>query len=268
MTFQIKLQTLTALLLFGAIPFASAQDATAEDPAEEPEVTESSDDAEDNAEAQEEEVATDDEAGDSEETDIEESDEASTDTAEEAPEEEQPELTWQERLVPNVANAEPEVRPEVILGEPVASDDVDGKRRIFLPYPPRAASPLPPGWMLRPSEELPPITRSMVLADGKRMILEFPAMELQPDTTKSDGTVAMQEPGFDPRRATQTNTISKTLDTFIGDTKKSRTALGEALRDMEQILLSAPAAPTRPAPSSTPADGSPSSPLLPPSPQR
>ncbi len=186
--------------------------------------------------------------------------EADAETNEEA---EVVEKTWQDRLVPSVAVSGLEPAPEVVVGEPSASSGENTGDKVYLPYPPRARSPLPPGWVLRPSEDLPPITRNVVLADGRRVILEFPSMELQPAPAK-DGSLSMQEPGFDPRKSSQENTISTALNQFIDDTTKHRDVLGEALREMEQVLLSVPAAPRRAAP--VPDKGEPSSLLLPPSP--
>lgn len=176
------------------------------------------------------------------------------------------EKTWQDRLVPSIAVSGLGRAPEVVVGEPSASSDDVAGDKVYLPYPPRPRSPLPPGWVLRPSEALPSITRNVTLADGRRVILEFPSMELQPAPAK-DGSVSMQEPGFDPRKVSQENTISSALSQFIDDTTKHREVLGEALREMEQILLSAPAAPAAPRRAMPVSNNDePSSPLLPSSP--
>lgn len=173
------------------------------------------------------------------------------------------EETWEDRLVPSVAVSGLEPAPEIIVGEPSALPGDTAGDKVYLPYPPRARSPLPPGWVLRPSDDLPPMTRKVKLADGRHVILEFPSMEIQPAPAK-DGSVSMQEPGFDPRKSAQENTISMVLSEFIEDTTNHRKVLGEALGEMEQILLSAPAAPRRVAPVKD--KGEPSSLLLPPSP--
>lgn len=179
------------------------------------------------------------------------------------PETTEDEKSWQDRVIPSIAISGQEPAPEIIVGEPTASPTENPGNKVYLPYPPRPRSPLPPGWVLRPSDDLPAITRNVQLADGRRVILEFPAMEIQPEITK-DGAFPMQEPGFDPRQTQQENTVSSALGDFIDDTKNHRKILGEAIREMEQILLSAPPAPPRPAPAAN--DGEPSSPLLPPSP--
>jgi len=236
-------------LSFAALPIAAQE---SDDSSEESTAEESPEDTDDDATTEDGEDA---EAPteDAEDTDAEAEAEVETQVEEK---------TWEDRLVPSVAMSGLEPAPEVLVGEPSASPGETAGDKVYLPYPPRPRSPLPPGWVLRPSEELPPITRNVKLADGRRIILEFPAMELQP-APPQDGGVTMQEPGFDPRKPIQENTISKSLRAFIDDTTNHRKVLGEALGQMEQILLSAPPAPRRATQASE--NGEPSSPLLPPS---
>ncbi|QQL43702.1 hypothetical protein [Sulfuriroseicoccus oceanibius] len=148
--------------------------------------------------------------------------------------------SWKAALIPKVATSSADHGEDVVVGRPVATNNqskTPGK--VYLPYAPRPKTPLPPGWEIRPSETLPPITRKVQLDNGRIVTLRFPTFIIVP-ASEADGALKFADPGFDPRTPEQSSTVSSVLKSYAEEAEQHQKNLDAALREIEQVILSTP----------------------------
>lgn len=114
------------------------------------------------------------------------------------------------------------------------------KVKLLAPFPAKPLTQAPDGWKLETSDQIPPFTREVELAPGKTITLTIRPHLLIPE---ADGvtTFSVAEPGFDPALAyCQDATVGAILSTSIRQLEDDSKALGSAIDNLQQILVSLP----------------------------
>lgn len=112
--------------------------------------------------------------------------------------------------------------------------------KLLAPFPAKPLAQPPPGWHLEASENAPPFTREVELSPGKKITLTVRPHLLIPDTDGTN-TFIVTEPGFEPslgyrQDATVGAILSKSIRQLDDDSK----ALGTAIDNLQQLLVSLP----------------------------
>ena len=112
--------------------------------------------------------------------------------------------------------------------------------KLLAPFPAKPLSAAPEGWKLETSDQIPPFSREVELAPGKTITLTIRPHLLVPE---ADGVTSFSvaEPGFDPALGyCQDATVGAILSTSIRQLEEDSKALGSAIDDLQQILVSLP----------------------------
>jgi len=122
--------------------------------------------------------------------------------------------------------------------------------KLLAPFPAKPLSDTPVGWHLESSGIAPPFTREVEIANGSKITLTIRPHLLVPDT---DGvsTFNIHEPGYDAslgyhQEATVSAVLSKSIRQLENDSKH----LGNAIDNLQQILVSLPTPDPLPEPKS------------------
>ena len=123
------------------------------------------------------------------------------------------------------------------------------KVTLRAPFPAKPLDQSPAGWHLDASEHAPPFTREVSLAPGKTITLTIRPHLLVP---AADGVTVfnISEPGFDPALGyRQDATVGAVLSNAVRQLDEDAIKLGNALDNLQQLLVSLP----RPEPEPEPA---------------
>jgi hypothetical protein len=160
------------------------------------------------------------------------------------------------------AQAEPELLEEAPPGDPVPGLAVRVEKlqsgdqaidpaqvRMLAPFPAKLLAQTPAGWRIETAESAPHFTREVELAPGKHISLTVRPHVLVPD---ADGSTvfSIPEPGYSaPLGYRQNATVGAILATSIRQLDKDAGELGDAIDQLQQLLVSLPKteeAPTAP----------------------
>ena len=114
------------------------------------------------------------------------------------------------------------------------------KVKLLAPFPAKPLSEAPAGWRLEVSDDAPPFTREVELAPGKTISLKVRPHMLVPE---ADGITAFSvaEPGFNPTLGyCQDSTVGAILSTSVRQLEDDSIALGRAVDELQQLLVSLP----------------------------
>lgn len=123
------------------------------------------------------------------------------------------------------------------------------KLKVLAPFPAKPLAPPPHGWLIEPSDNIPPYSREVELEPGKTVTLSVKPHVLIPNADGFD-TFIVPEPGYDPtleykQNATIGSVLAGSLRQLDADSKQ----LGFALDQLQQLLISLPKPKARPVPS-------------------
>lgn len=112
--------------------------------------------------------------------------------------------------------------------------------KLLAPFPAKPLAHPPAGWRLEASENAPPFTREVELSPGKKITLTVRPHLLIPDTNGAN-TFMVSEPGFEPSLGyRQDTTVGAILSQSIRQLDDDSKALGAAIDNLQQLLVSLP----------------------------
>jgi hypothetical protein len=112
--------------------------------------------------------------------------------------------------------------------------------KLLAPFPAKPLAQPPAGWRLEASENAPPFTREVELSPGKKITLTVRPHLLIPDTNGAN-TFMVSEPGFEPSLGyRQDTTVGAILSQSIRQLDDDSKALGSAIDNLQQLLVSLP----------------------------
>ena len=125
--------------------------------------------------------------------------------------------------------------------------------KLTAPFPAKPLAAAPAGWHLDVSDNAPPFTREVELSPGARITLTIRPHILVPDADGAN-VLALAEPGYDhPLGYRQTATVGAVLATSIRQLDEDSKQLGNAIDNLQQLLISLPRPELRPHPETKPA---------------
>jgi hypothetical protein len=158
-----------------------------------------------------------------------------------------------EEIRPEEVQAEPELLEEVPPGDPAPGLAVRVEKlqsgdqaidpaqvRVLAPFPAKLLAQTPAGWRIETAENAPHFTREVELAPGKHISLTVRPHVLVPD---ADGSTvfSIPEPGYSaPLGYHQDATVGAILSTSIRQLDKDAAELGDAIDQLQQLLVSLP----------------------------
>lgn len=114
------------------------------------------------------------------------------------------------------------------------------KVKLLAPFPAKPLSQPPAGWKLQPSESAPPFVREVELAPGRKMTLTVKPQVLVPEVDGST-SFSIAEPGYNPALGYQQDgTVGAVLSRSIRELDDDSKALGIAVDNLQQLLVSLP----------------------------
>lgn len=114
------------------------------------------------------------------------------------------------------------------------------KVKLLAPFPAKPLSQPPAGWKIEASESAPPFIREVELAPGRKMTLTVKPQVLVPVADGVD-TFSIAEPGFNPAMGYhQDATVGAVLSRSIRELDDDAKALGIAVDNLQQLLVSLP----------------------------
>ncbi len=120
------------------------------------------------------------------------------------------------------------------------------KLKILAPFPAKPLAQPPHGWIIEPSDNIPPYTREVELEPGKTITLSVKPHVLAPNADGFD-TFIVPEPGYDTAlEYQQTATIGAILAGSLRQLDSDSKQLGFALDQLQQLLISLPKPKARP----------------------
>jgi len=123
-----------------------------------------------------------------------------------------------------------------------------GAIKLLGPVPAKPLAGPPAGWHLELPTAVPAIIREVELSPGSRVALTIRPHVLTPDTDGT-GTFAISEPGLDPALGyRQTETVGAVLATAVRQLDEDAKRLGQAIDQLQQLLITLP----KPAPAPEP----------------
>jgi hypothetical protein len=132
--------------------------------------------------------------------------------------------------------------------------------QLIAPFPAKPLAQPPAGWHLEASEHAPPFTREIELAPGKTITLTIRPHLLVPNTDGA-ATFTVAEPGFDPSLGYRQNaTVGAVLSQSIRQLDEDSKALGSAIDNLQQLLVSLPKPEPESAPPAVPEPAKPATP--------
>jgi hypothetical protein len=118
--------------------------------------------------------------------------------------------------------------------------------KILAPFPAKPLAQPPHGWLIVPSDNIPPYTRELELEPGKTITLSVKPHVLVPDADGFNSFI-VPEPGYDPALEYQQNaTIGAVLAGSLRQLDSDSKQLGSALDQLQQLLISLPKPKARP----------------------
>lgn len=147
---------------------------------------------------------------------------------------------------------EPSIRPPVLVGKkqdvivrveklqtptgPVDPGDV----QLLAPFPAKLPGAVPKGWKLDSSGSAPPFTREVEISPGSKITLNIRPHVLIPDADGST-TFSVQEPGYESSLGyQQKETVSAILSKSIQQLEDDSKQMGDAIDQLQQLLVSLP----------------------------
>jgi hypothetical protein len=128
-----------------------------------------------------------------------------------------------------------------------------GTIKVRAPFPAKPLATPPPGWHFELPTSVPPLVREVELAPGSRVALTIRPHVLVPDTDGT-GAFAISEPGLDPALGyRQTATVGAVLATAVRQLDEDAKRLGQAIDQLQQLLITLPKPPPVPEPTPAPA---------------
>jgi hypothetical protein len=168
-------------------------------------------------------------------------------------EEEQPEPELLEEAPPGDPAPGLAVRVEKLQSGNQAIDPA--QVRVLAPFPAKLLARSPEGWRIEAAASAPHFTREVELAPGKHISLTVRPHVLVPD---ADGSTvfSIPEPGYSAALGYRQNaTVGAILATSIRQLDKDAAELGNAIDQLQQLLVSLPKAEEPPAaPANPPAN--------------
>jgi hypothetical protein len=174
--------------------------------------------------------------------------------------EEPAEETRPEEVQPEEVQPEPELLEEAPPGDPApglavrveklqsGNQAIDPAQvRVLAPFPAKLLAQTPAGWRIETAQSAPHFTREVELAPGKHISLTVRPHVLVPD---ADGSTvfSIPEPGYSaPLGYHQDATVGAILSTSIRQLDKDARELGDAIDQLQQLLVSLPKAEEPPA---------------------
>lgn len=120
----------------------------------------------------------------------------------------------------------------------VAASDI----RIVAPFPAKPLAEPPIGWQLVQPDNVPPISKTVELANGSEIRLSVRPHVLIPDAD-GDRVIEIAEPGYDPSlQYGQRDTVGSILADSIHALDENSDRLAAAARRLDELLISLPAA--------------------------
>lgn len=120
------------------------------------------------------------------------------------------------------------------------------KLKIHAPFPAKPLAQPPHGWLIEPSDNIPPYAREVELEPGKTITLSVKPHVLVPQADGFD-TFIVPEPGYDPALEYRQNaTIGAVLAGSLRQLDTDSKQLGLALDQLQQLLISLPKPKARP----------------------
>lgn len=152
--------------------------------------------------------------------------------------------------------AEPATNPDPPAGVSVSVSKLEtggtpldtSTLKVLAPFPAKPLSRAPNGWLIEPSDNIPPYNQKVELEPGKTITLSVKPHVMVPD---ADGirTFMVPEPGYNPALEYQQNaTIGAVLAGSLRQLDTDSKQLGAALDQLEQLLISLPKPKARPVP--------------------
>ena len=112
--------------------------------------------------------------------------------------------------------------------------------KLLAPFPAKPLAKPPAGWHLEAAENAPPFTREVELSPGKKITLTVRPHLLIPDMDGAN-TFMVSEPGYEPSLGyRQDATVGAILSQSIRQLDDDSKALGAAIDNLQQLLVSLP----------------------------
>ena len=125
--------------------------------------------------------------------------------------------------------------------------------KLLAPFPAKPLAETPAGWKLDASGSAPPFTREVELSPGSKITLTIRPHLLVPEADGAN-VFTISEPGYDNALGyQQTATVGAILANSIGELDDSSRAMGTAIDQLQQLLISLPKPEPQPQPEDKPA---------------
>jgi hypothetical protein len=121
------------------------------------------------------------------------------------------------------------------------SGDIDASQvKLLAPFPAKLLAQVPAGWRIEKANNAPPFTREVELSPGSTITLSVKPQVLVPE---ADGrsVFAVPEPGYNAALGYHQNaTVGSILATSIRQLDDDARQLGEAIEQLQHLLVSLP----------------------------
>lgn len=125
--------------------------------------------------------------------------------------------------------------------------------KLLAPFPAKPLAAAPAGWHLDASDSAPPFTREVEISPGTKVTLTIRPHLLVPDADGAN-VFAIPEPGYDTSLGyQQTATVGAILSNSIRQLDEDSKRLGNAIDNLQQLLVSLPKPAEEPQPEAKPA---------------
>lgn len=125
--------------------------------------------------------------------------------------------------------------------------------KLLAPFPAKPLAAAPAGWHLDASDSAPPFTREVEISPGTKVTLTIRPHLLVPDADGAN-VFAIPEPGYDNALGyQQTATVGAILSNSIRQLDEDSKRLGNAIDNLQQLLVSLPKPAEEPQPEAKPA---------------
>lgn len=112
--------------------------------------------------------------------------------------------------------------------------------KLLAPFPAKPLAETPAGWKLDASGSAPPFTREVEISPGSKITLTIRPHLLVPEADGAN-VFTISEPGYDNALGyQQTATVGAILANAIGELDDSSRAMGTAIDQLQQLLISLP----------------------------
>ena len=125
--------------------------------------------------------------------------------------------------------------------------------KLLAPFPAKPLAETPAGWKLDASGSAPPFTREVELSPGSKITLTIRPHLMVPEADGAN-VFTISEPGYDSALGyQQTATVGAILANSIVELDDSSRAMGTAIDQLQQLLISLPKPEPQPQPEDKPA---------------